>query len=100
MCRAWRAAKATTTTWNARAAAAPSGSKQAPKPHPRARARHRRRALCIWGLAAPNSRPGENLMPRNILPDSSIHPAIRDKVAGYRADFVKEVQDVVAATAV
>jgi glutaredoxin-related protein len=37
-------------------------------------------------------------MPRTILPDTAIHPAIRDKVAGYRADFVREVQDAVAGT--
>jgi len=36
-------------------------------------------------------------MSRAILPESAIHPAIRDKICGYRADFVKEVQAAVAA---
>jgi glutaredoxin-related protein len=36
-------------------------------------------------------------MSRAILPESAIHPAIRDKIYGYRADFVKEVRAAVAA---
>lgn len=36
-------------------------------------------------------------MPRSILSDSQIHPAIREKVAGYRAEIVKEVQAAAAA---
>lgn len=36
-------------------------------------------------------------MPRSILPEAQIHPAVRDKVASYRADIVKEVQAAVAA---
>jgi glutaredoxin-related protein len=36
-------------------------------------------------------------MPRMILPEAQIHPAVRDKVANYRADTVKEVQAAVAA---
>ena len=34
---------------------------------------------------------------RAILEESKIHPAVRGKVANYRADVVKEVQDAVAA---
>ena len=34
---------------------------------------------------------------RPILDESRIHPAIRDKIAGYRADVLKEVQDAIAA---
>jgi glutaredoxin-related protein len=34
---------------------------------------------------------------RPILEEASIHPAVRDKVANYRTDIVKEVQDAVAA---
>ena len=36
-------------------------------------------------------------MPRNILGEERIHPAVRDKIANYRADIVKEVQAAVAA---
>jgi len=36
-------------------------------------------------------------MPRTILPESQIHPAVREKIASYRSDMVKEVQAVVAA---
>jgi len=36
-------------------------------------------------------------MPRKILEESRIHPAIRDKLANYRADLVKEVEAAVAA---
>jgi glutaredoxin-related protein len=35
-------------------------------------------------------------MPRSILDEAQIHPAIRDKVAGNRADIVREVQDAVS----
>ena len=34
---------------------------------------------------------------RNILPPEKIHPAIRDRLAGYRAEIVQEVQAAVAA---
>jgi len=34
---------------------------------------------------------------RPILDEARIHPAIRDKVATYRADILKEVQDAIAA---
>lgn len=34
---------------------------------------------------------------RNILPPEKIHPAIRDRLASYRADIVQEVQAAVAA---
>ena len=36
-------------------------------------------------------------MPRTILPESQIHPAVREKIASYRTDIVKEVQAAVAA---
>lgn len=36
-------------------------------------------------------------MPRSILPDAFIHPAIRQKVADHHADIVREVQNAVAA---
>ena len=36
-------------------------------------------------------------MPRPILPESQIHPAVREKVANYRAEVVKEVLAAVAA---
>jgi len=39
-------------------------------------------------------------MPRSILDQDHIHPAIRDRVAGLNADIVKEVQDAVAANAI
>ena len=37
-------------------------------------------------------------MPRNILPEAQIHPAVRDKIANWRTDIVKEVQAAVAAS--
>ena len=36
-------------------------------------------------------------MPRNVLPESRIHPAVRDKVASYRADFIDEIERAIAA---
>jgi glutaredoxin-related protein len=36
-------------------------------------------------------------MPRNILPEAQIHPAVREKIANWRTDIVKEVQAAVAA---
>jgi monothiol glutaredoxin len=36
-------------------------------------------------------------MARAILPESQIHPAVREKIAGYRSDMVKEVQAALAA---
>jgi glutaredoxin-related protein len=36
-------------------------------------------------------------MPRTILPESRIHPAVREKIATYRSESVKEVQAAVAA---
>jgi len=36
-------------------------------------------------------------MPRTILPESQIHPAVREKIASYRTDVLKEVQAAVAA---
>src|SRR6266508_2682783 len=41
--------------------------------------------------------PERNPMPRPILPESQIHPAVREKIANYHADVVKEVQAAVAA---
>jgi glutaredoxin-related protein len=39
-------------------------------------------------------------MPRRILEEARIHPAIRERIAGLNADIVKEVEDAVAAHAV
>ena len=39
-------------------------------------------------------------MARQILDESRIHPAVREKVAAHHADIVKEVQDAAAANAV
>ncbi len=39
-------------------------------------------------------------MSRNILDEAHIHPAIRETIAGNRADVVREVQEAVAANAV
>ena len=36
-------------------------------------------------------------MPRTILPEAQIHPAVREKIANYRSDVLKEVQAAVAA---
>ncbi len=36
-------------------------------------------------------------MPRSILPESRIHPAIRERVARHNADTVREVEAAVAA---
>jgi glutaredoxin-related protein len=36
-------------------------------------------------------------MPRAILPEGQIHPAVREKIANYRSDVLKEVQAAVAA---
>jgi len=36
-------------------------------------------------------------MPRAILPEAQIHPAVREKIASYRSDVLKEVQAAVAA---
>jgi len=36
-------------------------------------------------------------MPRSILGEAQIHPAVREKIANYGADIVKEVRDAVAA---
>src|SRR5258706_417742 len=39
-------------------------------------------------------------MPRTLLPESQIHPGVREKIANYRSDTVKEVQAAVAANAI
>jgi len=36
-------------------------------------------------------------MPRPILPEERVHPAVRETLASYRADIVREVQAAVAA---
>ncbi len=36
-------------------------------------------------------------MPRTILPESQIHPAVREKIASYRTEILKEVQAAAAA---
>ena len=35
-------------------------------------------------------------MPRPVLPEAQIHPAVREKIANYRTDVVKEVQAAAA----
>jgi len=42
----------------------------------------------------------EPSMPRSILDEAHIHPAVRDKIANLNADIVKEVSAAVAAHAV
>jgi len=39
-------------------------------------------------------------MPRHVLDESRIHPAVRDKVAAHQEDILREVQDAVAGHAV
>lgn len=39
-------------------------------------------------------------MPRRILEETRIHPAVRERIAGHHADIVSEVQDAVAANAI
>lgn len=39
-------------------------------------------------------------MPRAILDESHIHPAIRDKVAGHHRDIVQEIQEAIARHAI
>ncbi len=39
-------------------------------------------------------------MPRPILPEAQIHPAVREKIANYRTDILKEVQAAVAANGI
>src|SRR2546421_5363686 len=36
-------------------------------------------------------------MPRSILAEGRIHPAVREKIAGWRAEMVKEVEAAIAA---
>jgi monothiol glutaredoxin len=36
-------------------------------------------------------------MPRMILEEAKVHPAVRDKVANYRTDLIRQVQAAVAA---
>jgi len=46
----------------------------------------------------PENRKRKELhMPRPILPEAQIHPAVREKIASYRSDVLKEVQAAVAA---
>jgi monothiol glutaredoxin len=39
-------------------------------------------------------------MPRPVLEETRIHPAIRDKIAALHADIIREVQEAAAANAV
>ena len=39
-------------------------------------------------------------MPRIILDEAHIHPAVREKIANYRSDLIREVQAAVAANAI
>ena len=36
-------------------------------------------------------------MPRPLLPESQIHPAIRDRIVNYKSDLLQEVQAAIAA---
>ena len=36
-------------------------------------------------------------MPRILLPEDRIHPAVRDRIAGHETGIVKEVQEAIAA---
>ncbi len=36
-------------------------------------------------------------MPRNVLDEAHVHPAIRERLAGYNADILREVQAAIAA---
>ena len=36
-------------------------------------------------------------MPRPILDESRIHPAVRERIAAYRSDILREVQDAIGA---
>jgi glutaredoxin-related protein len=42
----------------------------------------------------------EKKMPRSVLEEARIHPAIREKVAALNAGIVREVQDAVAANVI
>jgi monothiol glutaredoxin len=42
----------------------------------------------------------EKKMPRSILDESQLHPAIREKIGSLNADIVREVQDAVAANGI
>jgi len=48
-------------------------------------------------LRAATTAFAEALMPRPILDESRIHPAIRDRIASHNADIVGEVQQAIAA---
>jgi len=39
-------------------------------------------------------------MPRMILEESKVHPAVRDKIANYRTDMVREVQAAIAGSGI
>jgi glutaredoxin-related protein len=39
-------------------------------------------------------------MPRPVLPEDRIHPDIREKIASFRSDILREVQDAIANNAV
>jgi glutaredoxin-related protein len=39
-------------------------------------------------------------MPRTILDEAHIHPAVREKIANYRIDLIREVQAAVAGNAI
>ena len=36
-------------------------------------------------------------MPRNVLDEAHVHPAIRERLAGYNANILREVQAAIAA---
>jgi monothiol glutaredoxin len=39
-------------------------------------------------------------MPRRVLAEDRVHPAVREKIAGHHADIVQEVEDAAAANQV
>jgi glutaredoxin-related protein len=57
-------------------------------------------AHCRWTRIYFLWRPGKPNMPRPILDESRIHPAVRDKIATNRIDIVREVEAAIAANAV
>lgn len=61
------------------------------------RARRRSTASHTASHTAPPTPDQEPTMPRQILPEACIHPAIRERIAGAHADIVAQVQEAIAA---
>src|SRR6267143_859058 len=81
--------------------------------HPRSRVRPDRSQASLSDCETRHAKPDRGigthsspdlkkgiLMPRTLLPESQIHPAVREKIASYRTDILKEVQAAVAANAI